>query len=123
MATYISLYSASFSQTGSSSPTVTLAGGKSEISATWLRTATGSYQLSSSGLPDFSGISGSNTGSTLYISFYTSGSTVFTGSIEFFRSGSNTSSLFLNTYGDITSGQYIDQFPGVIQLDVGLRYS
>jgi len=125
MATFVSLYSASFSQAGSSSPTITVAGGKSTVSATWLRLATGSYQLSSSGLPDFSDISGSfqsGTGSGLYLSFYTSGSTFFTGSIEFFRSGSNTGSLFLRTYGDISSGQTIDKFPGAIILDAGLRY-
>jgi|OM-RGC.v1.027435352 hypothetical protein len=125
MPTYVSLYSASFSQAGSSSPSVTLAGGKSTVSATWLRITTGSYQLSSSGLPDFSDVSGSfqaGTGSGLFLSYYTSGSSFFTGSIELFKSGSNTGSLFLRTYKDISSGQLIDQFPGNIILNVGLRY-
>jgi hypothetical protein len=120
MGTYISLYSASITQTGTSTPTVSVAGGKSTVTATWLRITTGSYELSSSGLPNFSNISGSATGSILTYGFYKSGS--FTGSVELYRSGSNTGSMFLRTYNDIFSGQLVDQFPGAIKVDIGVYY-
>jgi hypothetical protein len=122
--TYISLYSASIAQTGSSAPTVvSLFGGKSAVTATWLRIATGSYQLSSSGIPNFSGISGSITGSITLTLNYRSSSSLDTASISFYSSGSNTSSLFLAVQSNPLLGIYKDSILfGSCSVDVGITY-
>ena len=120
---YLSLYSASITQTGTAAPTASLFGGKSAVSATWLRTATGSYQLSSSGVTSFSGASGSITGSLTLTVNYRNSSSADTASISLFSSGSNTSSLFLNIQSNPLLGIYKDGILfGSCSIDVGITY-
>jgi len=120
---YLSLYSASITQTGTAAPTASLFEGKSATNAAWLRTSTGSYQLSSSGATTFSGISGSVTGSLTLTVNYRSSSSLDTASISLFSSGSNTSSLFLNIQSNPLLGIYKDDILfGSCSIDVGITY-
>ena len=120
---YISLYSASITQTGTSAPSATIFGGKSVVNATWLRTTTGSYQLSSSGVPNFSGISGSITGSLTLAISYQNSSSLDTASISLYTSGSNTSSVFLAIQSNPLLGIYKDGIIfGSCSIDIGITY-
>ena len=120
---YLSLYSASITQTGTSAPSATLFGGKSEVTATWLRTATGSYQLSSSGVPNFSGASGSITGILTLTVNYQNSSSLDTASISLYTSGSNTSSVFLAVQSNPLLGLYNDGILfGSCFIDIGITY-
>jgi hypothetical protein len=120
---YLSLYSASLTQTGATIPTASLYQGKSTVSATWLRTTTGSYQLSSSGVPNFSGMSGSITGSLTLTVKYTSTSSYDTASISLYTSGSNTSSVFLAIQSNPLLGIYNDGIIfGSCSIDIGITY-
>ncbi len=121
--TYISLYSASITQTGTSAPSATLFGGKSEVNAAWLRTATGSYQLSSSGVPNFSGTSGSVVGYLTLTVNYQNSSSLDTASISLYTSGSNTSSVFLAIQSNPLLGLYKDGILfGSCSIDIGITY-
>jgi len=121
--TYISLYSASITQTGTSAPSAVVFGGKSAVNATWLRTTTGSYQLSSSGVPNFSGISGSITGSLTLAISYQNSSSLDTASISLYTSGSNTSSVFLAIQSNPLLGIYKDGIIfGSCSIDIGITY-
>jgi len=120
---YISLYSASITQTGTSAPSAVVFGGKSAVNATWLRTATGSYQLSSSGQPTFSGASGSITGSLTLAVSYQSTSSLDTASIAIYTSGSDTSSVFLSIQSNPLLGIYNDGIIfGSCSIDIGITY-
>jgi hypothetical protein len=120
---YISLYSASITQTGVTTLTASLAGGKSTTTATWLKTGTGSFQLSSSGKPNFSGMSGSVTGSLALTVNYTSTSSFDTASISLYTSGSNTSSVFLIVQSNPILGIYNDGIIfGSCSIDIGITY-
>lgn len=121
---YLSLYSASIAQSGSSSPNpISIFGGKTATTATWLRTGTGSYQLSSSGKPNFSGMSGSITGSLTLTVNYTSTSSFDTASITLYTSGSNTSSVFLAIQSNPLLGIYNDGILfGSCSVDIGITY-
>lgn len=120
---YLSLYSASITQTGTSAPSATIYGGKSTVTATWLRSSSGSYQLSSSGFPNFSGMSGSITGSLALTVNYLSTSSYDTASITLYTSGSNTSSIFLNISSNPLLGLSADGIIfGSCSIDVGIQY-
>jgi hypothetical protein len=120
---YLSLYSASITQTGATAPTASVAGGKSLTTATWLRTSTGSYQLSSSGTPSFSGVSGSVTGSLTLTVNYMNSSSADTASISLYTSGSNTSSVFLAVQSNPLLGIYKDGIIfGSCSIDIGITY-
>jgi hypothetical protein len=120
---YVSLYSASLTQTGATAPTASIAGGRSAITATWLRTSTGSFQLSSSGNPNFSGMSGSITGSLTLTVNYISTSSFDTASITLYTSSSNTSSVFLAIQSNPLLGIYNDNIIfGSCSIDIGITY-
>jgi hypothetical protein len=121
--TYISLYSASITQAGTSAPSAAVQGGKSAVSATWLRTDIGSYQLSSSGLPDFSGMSGSMGGNLSLTVNYESTGINDTASITLYTSGSDTSSVFLQVHSNPLLGILADGIIfGSCSIDVGIKY-
>jgi len=93
MATLL-LYSASISQIGASTPSVSIAADKAAVSGSWSRLATGFYKFAvGSGSAGFSSISGSISG-ILGISTIQSS----TASYSLYISGSDSSSLYLNTY-------------------------
>jgi len=120
---YLSLYSASLTQTGATIPTASIFEGKSAVTATWLRTTTGSYQLSSSGLPNFSGMSGSITGSLVLTVNYMSTSSFDTASISLYTTGSDTSSIFLAIQSNPILGIYNDGIIfGSCSIDIGIAY-
>jgi hypothetical protein len=105
----ILLYSASFSQSGSSSPLVTDgSGGKGLISGSWSRLATGSYKFTRGNGSYFYPVSGSSPSSSIYgfLDFSTSNPT--TGSFNLYLSGSDSSSLYLNTYTSDNTNRLID---------------
>ena len=121
---YISLYSASIAQSGSSSPnSLSIFGGKTLTTATWKRNGTGSYELSSSGTPSFSGVSGSITGSLILTVNYRNSSSADTASISIYTSGSNTSSVFLSIQSNPLLGIYKDGILfGSCSIDIGINY-
>jgi hypothetical protein len=120
---YLSLYSASITQTGTAAPTASLFEGKSAVTATWLRTTTGSFQLSSSGATTFSGASGSITGSLTLTVNYRNSSSADTASISLYTSGSNTSSVFLLIQSNPLLGISRDNILfGSCSIDVGITY-
>jgi hypothetical protein len=120
---YLSLYSASITQTGVAGPTSSIYEGKSAVTATWKRLNTGSYELSSSGLPDFSGISGSTVGALALSVAYKSTSSFDTASILLYVSSSTTSSLFLSIQSNPYLGIYKDNILfGSCSIDIGINY-
>ena len=120
---YLSLYSASITQVGGSAPTASEAGGKSAVTATWLKMATGSFQLSSSGTPSFSGTSGSVVGTLTLTVKYINSSSADTASISLYTSGSNTSSVFLSIQSNPLLGISKDNIIfGSCSIDVGITY-
>ena len=105
----ILLYSASISQSGTSSPSATDgSGGKGLISGSWSRLDTGSYKFTRSSGFFFYPVSGSSPSSSIYgvLDFSTSHST--TGSFNLYLSGSDSSSLYLNTYTFDNTNRLID---------------
>jgi hypothetical protein len=105
----ILLYSASFTQAGTSSPVVIDgSGGKGLISGSWSRLDTGSYKFTRGSGLYFTPISGSSSSSSLYGMLGIIATDVTTGSFNLFISGSDSSSLYLNTFSSDNSSRLID---------------
>jgi hypothetical protein len=94
----ISLYTASISQVGTNVPTATVGPGKLETSGSWSRIGTGSYKLTRGSGGFFSPISGSSISSSISGILNISINNSSTSSFNCYISGSDSSSIYLNTY-------------------------
>jgi hypothetical protein len=123
----ILLYSASISQSSTLFPSATDgSGGKGLISGSWSRLDTGSYKFTRGSGLYFTPISGSTPSSSLYGILGIVATNLTTGSFNLFISGSDSSSLYLNTFSSDNSSRLIDNvFSGsakVFNLSVSILY-
>jgi hypothetical protein len=104
----ILLYTASITQTGSNAPTVSVGLDKFETSGSWSRIGTGSFKFTRGSGSFFTPVSGSTISSSIFgvlnISYYSS----TTSSFSIFLSGSDSSSLYLNTFTSDNTFRLVD---------------
>jgi len=121
--TSILLYSASISQSGTTTPSTTDGSkGIAKTSGSWARLDTGSYKFTRTSGLYFYPTSGSTSGA-LTISTLTPSSTG-TCSFSCFFSGSDSSSFYLTTFSSNNSLQLVDNVlsGSGIQLDISIVY-
>ena len=107
--TSILLYSSSFSQSGTATPSDTDgSGGKGLISGSWSRLDTGSYKFTRGSGLYFTPVSGSSVSSSLFGSLNINAIDPTTGSFSLFLSGSDSASLYLYTYASDNTNRLID---------------
>ena len=122
--TTILLYTASISQSGTSAPSAEDGSkGSALTSGTWSRLATGSYKFTRTSGLYFTPISGSIYGSLGISTLYSS--SITSCSFSCFLSGSDSSSLYLNTFLPNNSNQLFDNMlssGSKLQVSIGIFY-